>query len=200
MYPSFCFSSLFPLFLVTLFTLPCCPACFHFTSASARALPSAAAGVHPALCHLPAGAPPQAQQTGLLLPGLLQRVSYLCGLCLNGCEWSGCIEQDTSPTPSSSALPAFSCTSSPLFYPFCLLLLYLLPPLPSLYMQVHVATAGAAVEGGREPWPPLLHPDHHEAEQGCTRAGQLRGQQGEGERDCWWVGRLMGEGLVGRVV
>ena len=59
--------------------------CSHFSaSSSSRALPSAAARVHPALCCLPAGTPPQAQQTGLLLPGLLQRVSHLSGIYVNG--------------------------------------------------------------------------------------------------------------------
>ena len=59
--------------------------CSHFSaSSSSRALSSAAARVHPALCCLPAGTPPQAQQTGLLLPGLLQRVSHLSGIYVNG--------------------------------------------------------------------------------------------------------------------
>ena len=31
-----------------------------------------------------------------------------------------------------------------------------------------------------EPWTALQHPDHHEAEQGCTRVRQPIGQQGEG--------------------
>ena len=72
------------------FSLSLCPpllfhGCSHFSaSSSSRELPSAAARVHPALCCLPAGTPPQAQQTGLLLPGLLQRVSHLSGIYVNG--------------------------------------------------------------------------------------------------------------------
>ena len=63
-------------------------------------------------------------------------------------------------------------SSAPLLLPFSLFS-------PPLSLQVHVIAAGATAKGGGEPWTALLHPHHHEAEQGWMRAGQHRRQQGE---------------------
>ena len=61
-----------------------------------------------------------------------------------------------------------------------------------------MVAAGATVEDGGKPWTALLHPHHHEAEQGHTRARQQRRQQGEEGRPEWWVkgGRSGGRGRV----